>query len=782
MEAKRPRLPRERLASLKDPKGSRINRPARTPLGPRCPNPSCTTPDIQDADGVRVCLNCGTVVSESNIVSEVTFGETSAGAATVQGGFVGEGQRHAKSLGTAFRRAAGGTESREVTEVNGEFQTYIFTGTITDEHEGRDEIRKQANALSLNENMADQAFSIYKLAAANNFIQGRRVRMVASVCLYVACRRDPNNQTLLMDFSELIQVNVFKIGQTYQDLKKDLWLDAYDASGIRPVVEVENLIMKFARKLEFGTSLMKVAEDAARLVKRMKRDWMVTGRRPAGLCGACIILAARMNNFRRTVREVVYVVKVADMTVAKRIEEFKRTASSDLTVDQFREFGTRLKHSADPPALYEAKMKAKKKKRKLALLLNPDAPEEAFEISDDDSSIQTRQNSSTPAVEARRDADGFAIPAIPVDPSLLTGDDDDSRAESSPASPTGSTIQEAPAKRKPGRPKKSANPPPVITEDDLIAENELEDEIDTIINDPASLSTMEDEAFAVTANRAKALADRLRAGPVPASVSTSASTSTSASPSTSSSRRPRRPVSSAVDIDSDEFDSDPEVRNCVLSQAEQRIKERIWVTHNEDWLRAQQAKHLKKALDEASGVSSKRPKQKRRAGRMGDGSVLEGGTPVESPADANQRMLEKRGKGFSKHINYEKLSELYRGVRGLGGASGSGTVVSTEAEGESVVDGDGDGGTGGRAEVGEGGLVTPHATQEAKGKAGGNDEQLARGYDEEDSEEEEEEEEVYEDETVVSEKKMTEAFIADGDDFGDEPDAYDEGGDDPFDY
>jgi len=124
MEAKRPRPPRERLASLKDPKGTRNIRPARMPLAPRCPNPSCSNPDIQDADGLRVCANCGTIVSESNIVSEVTFGETSAGAATVQGGFVGEGQRHAKSLGTAFRRAAGGTESREVTEANGECSTW----------------------------------------------------------------------------------------------------------------------------------------------------------------------------------------------------------------------------------------------------------------------------------------------------------------------------------------------------------------------------------------------------------------------------------------------------------------------------------------------------------------------------------------------------------------------------------------------------------------------------------------------------------------------------------
>jgi len=469
-----------------------------------------------------------------------------------------------------------------------------------------------------------------------------------------------------------------------------------------------------------------------------------------------------MNNFRRTVREVVYVVKVADMTVAKRIEEFKRTASSDLTIEQFREFGTRLKLSADPPALYEAKLKEEKKKRKLALLLNPDAPEEAFEISGDESlqAPTTRQNSGTPTAESRRDAEGFAIPVISDGPELLGDGHTDT-----PASPTRNPSEEPPTKKKRGRPpkagEKAAKPPPFITPEDLVEENELEDEIDTIINDPITLSTLEDEAFIVAQNRAKLLAEKQRAA--------------SAAAAAPNRRRDNRVISIDPHIDSDEFDSDPEVRNCVLSVAEQRIKERIWVTHNEDWLRAQQAKNLKKALDEASGAGSKL-KQKRRPGRMGDGSVLEGGTPVESPADANQRMLEKRGKGFSKHINYEKLSELYRGVRGIG--SGTATAVTT-SDGVGSVNGDvQEGEEESGAKVGAGGLITPAATQNANDT--GNDKEPEDEEDDEDEDEDEDEEEAEEENDA--EKEVMETFVGDGDDFGEDLAAYDDGGDDPYDY
>jgi len=45
-------------------------------------------------------------------------------------------------------------------------------------------------------------------------------------------------------------------------------------------------IPRFAHRLEFGLQTHEVSMTALRLVQRMKRDWMHTGRRPSGLCGA----------------------------------------------------------------------------------------------------------------------------------------------------------------------------------------------------------------------------------------------------------------------------------------------------------------------------------------------------------------------------------------------------------------------------------------------------------------------------------------------------------------
>ena len=80
---------------------------------------------------------------------------------------------------------------------------------------------------------------------------------------------------------------------------------------------------------------------------------MTRGRRPAGICGAALLLAARMNNFRRSVEEIVQVVKIADTTLKKRLEEFKATPSGALTLADFRNVW--LEDEMDPPAFIKGK-------------------------------------------------------------------------------------------------------------------------------------------------------------------------------------------------------------------------------------------------------------------------------------------------------------------------------------------------------------------------------------------------------------------------------------------
>ena len=372
-------------------------------------------------------------------------------------------------------------------------------------------------------------------------------------------------------------------------------------------IDPESLIYRFAKQLEFGPSTMPVAGEAVRIVQRMNRDWMTTGRRPAGLCGAALILAARMNNFRRTIREVVYVVKVTEVTISQRLAEFGATESGELTVDQFR--SVQLENAHDPPSFTRAREGHKPSlvatKRKLA------------ETAADIEYASADESEPDPTQSRRVDADGFAIPDLPIDPALT----ESTHRRGSITKAVNAVIEDSKKELAQSKSRRPSYPAP--SAEQMASEDALEDEMRAMLAKGSSLIE------------------------------------SVISPETKSK------VSDSVDIDETEFEDDPEVANCLLTPAEVDIKEHIWVHENKEYLRNQQAKALKQALAEATAGPSSRKPRKRRKGRLGDVTYLEGdgedgdgrSSRASTPAEATRRMLERRG--YSKKINYSLLDTLY---------------------------------------------------------------------------------------------------------------------------
>lgn len=107
-------------------------------------------------------------------------------------------------------------------------------------------------------------------------------------------------------------------------------------------------IHRFSHQLQLEDKEQEVTNTALRLVSRMKRDWLQYGRRPSGLCGAALLVASRLHGFRRTVKEIVKVVRLSVTTVRKRLSEFKKTPSGQLTIDEFNNID--LEEEQDPPS------------------------------------------------------------------------------------------------------------------------------------------------------------------------------------------------------------------------------------------------------------------------------------------------------------------------------------------------------------------------------------------------------------------------------------------------
>lgn len=640
------------------PGGGARKKPQPTASKAKC----CDEPDIQDRDGAKICTNCFTQISEANIVADVTFEEAANGAATVQGGFIGENSRHANTINTnAFRRMGGG-ERNNIEEIR---------------RKGQQELQSIYPRVPITDaQIVTQAMSIWGVAANNNFTAGRTLSEVVGACLYASCRRSADNEVLLIDIAEVIKINVFRLGEVYKTMCKELYIGKGDLH-FQHMMDIENLILKYCRRLEFGPATNQVAEDAIKIVRRMKRDWIATGRHPSGLCGACIILAARMNNFKRTVREVVYVSKIADITIAKRIDEFRRTKSAALTVTQFRQYGERLKHQHDPPAIHDSQMKAKKledKKRKRQAAANERLGSEAPIVVDDqieaDSETGTPGPPTTEEAERRKrarltgpsasqeeprfDSDGFAIPArpVPIDPALVEAPQEES---------------EQPAPKKRGRPKKIAPAPVQISEEELMIESELQQQIEEALDDgevnqqrDKLLREHEEERSKTSALAQREIdGQRIQARRAASGITWHNSTEHNA-----------LELVSAEQLE-EEFKDDPEVENCVLSGQAAIEKEKIWLYHNEDWLREQYEKELLKKIAAAKGANKPKGGRKKKS-KMGDPLLTAAGTPAETPADATAAMLAKHaGPGFSKFVDYEALGKVYGNDSRAGSRAGS---------------------------------------------------------------------------------------------------------------
>ncbi|OAQ59234.1 transcription factor TFIIB [Pochonia chlamydosporia 170] len=625
-------------------RGGSVAVPARQ----QCPNKACPKPNVVDG----TCQTCGRVADDSNIVAEVQFGETSSGAAVVQGSFIGADQAGVRSMGPAFRRV-GGTEDREksIREARGLMQGY-------------------AQQLNVSESLVTAGTQVFKLASGANFIQGRTLASVAAVCLYAACRAEPPCKVMLIDLADLVQLNVFKLGRIFKKLNEVVPIGN---DGLMPVYP-EDLIWRFATKMEFHQDTAKVAEDAVRLVKRMSRDWMVMGRRPSGICGACLLMAARMHNFRRTVREVVYIVKVTNHTIQNRLQEFNITESSQMSVEDFlkQDF---LESSHDPPSFYRqsdeyrktAEEKSRKRKRH-----STGNDQQGDQISNGvETALRQRRMteggadlSKAPAIKFRRDADGFIIPPLPSQipqnmPNLRTNDDHEDQGDGETtenleklAHEFGDAIDDEldqdGGRQASDKGKGHAKQQLPINDEWEEDERELEGQIEEMFNDPLTY----EHALAYSNAEQRAIIHSHWA----------------------LQQRPSKIVSMAADVTEDEFADDPEVINCLLSPDEARIKELIWVNQNKDWLRQHQEKVFRKK------VEADRPKQTRRRrkrARMGEGQT----SPASSAAEAAINVAKDRA--WSKRINYEAIRSIFD-IPNAGGLGSAATSRKTSIAGSTL--------------------------------------------------------------------------------------------------
>lgn len=188
-------------------------------------------------------------------------------------------------------------------------------------------IQKIADHLHLSSQHIEAAQRIYLMALQRNFTMGRNNSYVAASCLYTICRRE-KSPIMLIDFSDILQTPVKPLGKTFLKLLRLLHINV-------PNIDPSLFLERFAHKLNLKNDIYKVTYTGIKLIQAMTRDWISTGRRPTGLCGAALLISTRMHGICINSNTIADIVRISNPTIIKRLAEFKNTSTAQIKASEF---------------------------------------------------------------------------------------------------------------------------------------------------------------------------------------------------------------------------------------------------------------------------------------------------------------------------------------------------------------------------------------------------------------------------------------------------------------
>lgn len=201
-------------------------------------------------------------------------------------------------------------------------------------------ITQLASSLRLPPIYVDRAYRLFQLALQRNLIFGRRQTHLVATCLYIICRQE-KSPFLLIDFSDILQINVYVLGRAFLQFANVLNISL-------PIVDPSLYIHRYASQFDFNDKQSSVVTSSLRIVTRLKKDWIVTGRRPDGVCAAALLIAARAHGFNISHETVASLFRIANETVRRRLLEFKQTPSAQLNLAEFHHVDATIEY--DPPS------------------------------------------------------------------------------------------------------------------------------------------------------------------------------------------------------------------------------------------------------------------------------------------------------------------------------------------------------------------------------------------------------------------------------------------------
>jgi hypothetical protein len=181
------------------------------------------------------------------------------------------------------------------------------------------DIRNVANRLQLTKTHEDQILNRVNHYLGGKWKRGHGALLIVAACAYITCRLN-NKPITLLDVADCINESSSVLGRTYSRIVQELKITLPDTD---PSLFLERAISQ----LEIPTELTKeITQRSLRLISVAKDDsWITTGRRPASIAAAAIMLAMIASAVEPNLESIAKLLNVAQATIKTRARELRNT-------------------------------------------------------------------------------------------------------------------------------------------------------------------------------------------------------------------------------------------------------------------------------------------------------------------------------------------------------------------------------------------------------------------------------------------------------------------------
>ncbi len=284
----------------------------------------CENPSIEERDGNKVCLNCGMILERTYVGNErraYTAEEVQTRRRTEPRWRDFGPRTMLPTTKTDSKGKSIGPKEQALFSRLSKIQNSLISSIERNFWEAKPKLKMLTSKLNIPEYISETAWKVYSIVAKKKLTMGRSINGFIAGSLYAAIR--VHDFPRLLD--ELCEASLTPRRTVHRSLAMII-REVLPELGLRyQPITAESLVYRFGNELELPMNIQKNAIEMLRTASSngLKR----TGKDPKGLAAACIYIAAKDGNAKKTQSLVAEIAKITEVTLRSRAKQIKSKLS-----------------------------------------------------------------------------------------------------------------------------------------------------------------------------------------------------------------------------------------------------------------------------------------------------------------------------------------------------------------------------------------------------------------------------------------------------------------------